>query len=116
MHADKNIEAARSAGADPAAWFGADTSAGAQFTTTHWSTVLSAGHGSTDTAAEALEKLCCAYWYPLYVFIRRRGYEAHAAQDLTQGFFARLLEKNYLQGLDRTKGKFRSFLLAALEH
>src|SRR6266853_6246481 len=99
-----------------AVWFGADTGAGAQFTTTHWSTVLSAGHGNTDTAAEALEKLCCAYWYPLYVFVRRRGYESHVAQDLTQGFFERLLEKDYLQGIDRTKGKFRSFLLAALEH
>src|SRR5438876_5337146 len=117
MQANKNIGVARSAEADPAVWFGtADASACANFTTTHWSTVLSAGHGSSDTAAEALEKLCCAYWYPLYVFVRRKGYEPHAAQDLTQGFFARLLEKNYLQGMDRTKGKFRSFLLAALEH
>ena len=116
MQANKNIGIARSAEADPAVWFGTDTRAGASFTTTHWSTVLSAGHEGSDTAAEALEKLCCAYWYPLYVFIRRKGYEAHAAQDLTQGFFARLLEKNYLQGIDRTKGKFRSFLLAALEH
>jgi RNA polymerase sigma-70 factor (ECF subfamily) len=109
--------AAQSGGADVGAWFGSSgRSANAQFTTTHWSTVLSAGHGNTDTAAAALDKLCRAYWYPLYVFIRRKGYEAHTAQDLTQGFFAKLLEKNYLHGMDRTKGRFRSFLLAALDH
>src|ERR1043166_3051920 len=116
MQANNNAETARSREIEPGAWRGAGGNACASFTTTHWSTVLSAGHGGTDTAAEALEKLCSAYWYPLYVFIRRKGYEPHAAQDLTQGFFARLLEKNYLHGIDRAKGKFRSFLLAALEH
>jgi len=64
----------------------------------------------------ALSELCRLYWYPLYVFVRRRGYPAHDAQDLTQSFFERLLDKRYLSGVDRTKGKFRSFLLAALEH
>jgi RNA polymerase sigma-70 factor (ECF subfamily) len=64
----------------------------------------------------ALEKLCRAYWYPLYVFIRRRGYGPHEAQDLTQEFFARLIEKGFLCSVDRMKGKFRTFLLAALEN
>src|SRR6266404_7504244 len=89
---------------------------GGQFATTHWSVVLLAGQTPSPLAQEALEKLCRSYWYPLYVFIRRRGYAAPEAQDLTQAFFARLLEKRYLNAVDRTKGKFRSFLLAALEH
>ena len=85
------------------------------FTTTHWSVVLATRHegGKADAA---LETLCRAYWYPLYAFIRRRGYPPHEAQDLTQAFFARLLEKDYLHAVDRSKGKFRSFLLAALDH
>ena len=86
------------------------------FTTTHWTLVLAAGKAESADALVAMEKLCSAYWYPLYAFIRRKGYESHDAQDLTQSFFARLLEKDYLRGIDRTKGKFRSFLLAALEH
>jgi len=77
---------------------------------------LAAGCEPSSKKAEALEKLCRTYWYPLYVFIRRRGYDAHAAQDVTQSFFARLLDKHYLSAVDRAKGKFRSFLLAALEH
>ena len=87
-----------------------------QFTTTHWSVVLLAGQGSSPPAAAALEKLCRVYWYPLYVFVRRKGYPPHEAQDLTQSFFARLLDKNYLSAVDPSKGKFRSFLLAAVEH
>src|SRR5205807_3079994 len=75
-----------------------------------------AAQDSSPPAQDALAKLCRGYWYPLYVFVRRRGYSPHDAQDLTQGFFERLLDKNYLSGADRTKGKFRSFLLAALEH
>ncbi|HKQ40520.1 MAG TPA: ECF-type sigma factor [Verrucomicrobiae bacterium] len=63
-----------------------------------------------------MTQLCSTYWYPLYAFVRRKGYDAHTAQDLTQEFFARLLDKNYLSAVDRTKGKFRSFLLAAMEH
>jgi DNA-directed RNA polymerase specialized sigma24 family protein len=88
----------------------------AQFTTTHWSVVLAAGQSGTAQSAEALEALCRTYWFPLYAFVCRRGYEEHEAQDLTQEFFARLLAKDYLRAVDRAKGKFRSFLLAALEH
>ena len=88
----------------------------AQFTTTHWSVVLAASQQQTTESASALESLCRTYWYPLYAYVRRRGYQAADAQDLTQEFFARLLEKDYLRAVDRRKGKFRSFLLAALEH
>lgn len=88
----------------------------AGFTSTHWSVVLAAGQDTSAKNAEALERLCRTYWYPLYAFVRRRGYPPHEAQDLTQGFFTRLLDKHYLKAVDRTKGKFRSFLLASLEH
>lgn len=84
------------------------------FATTRWSLVLAAG--DADSGREALEQLCRAYWFPLYAYIRRRGHDADAAQDLTQGFFARLLERNDLAGLTRDGGKFRSFLLTALNH
>ncbi len=86
------------------------------FATTHWSVVLAAGHPSSPDAQAALEKLCRTYWYPLYAYVRRRGYKPEDAQDLTQEFFARLLQKNSIAGADRTKGRFRSFLLGALEH
>src|SRR6266576_1260441 len=89
---------------------------GQWFATTHWSVVLAAGQTNTPRSTEALEELCRAYWYPLYVFVRRQGHSPHDAQDLTQAFFARLLEKDNLGAVDRSKGKFRSFLLAALEH
>jgi len=89
---------------------------GSIFTTTHWSVVLAARQKSSDEAAVAMERLCGTYWRPLYAFVRRRGYEIHDAQDLTQEFFARLLQKDFLEAVDRSKGKFRSFLLAALEH
>lgn len=77
---------------------------------------LAAETESSAATHAALEKLCRAYWYPLYVFVRRRGYSPHDAQDLTQSFFERLLDRNYLSGADRRKGKFRSYILAALEH
>jgi len=86
------------------------------FATTHWTIVLSACGTDTPVARDALEKLCRCYWYPLYAFVRRQGNGPHDAQDLTQAFFARLLEKNYLEAVDRAKGRFRSFLLAALKH
>ncbi len=89
---------------------------GPWFVTTHWSVVLSAGHSDTLRAAEALQRLCQAYWYPLYGYVRRRGYSPHDAQDLTQGFFARLLERHAMSKVDRAKGKFRSFLLASMNH
>src|SRR5712691_1733634 len=82
-----------------------------EFTTTHWSVVLQAGKGDSAAATEALEHLCRSYWYPLYVFIRRKGYSPADAQDLTQDFFARLLEKQYLSLADQNRGKFRTFLL-----
>lgn len=87
----------------------------ADFLTTHWTVVLTA-KGSTEAAQVALENLCQTYWYPLYAFIRRKGCTPHDAQDMTQGFFARLLDKDYLGQVDRRKGKFRSFLLAAMDH
>jgi len=86
------------------------------FATTHWSIVLAAGEAKSPQSHEALEKLCRAYWYPLYAYVRRKGYHVQDAQDLTQEFFARLLERNYLSVADRNKGKFRSFLLGSLEH
>src|SRR5437667_9309697 len=89
---------------------------GAWFVTTHWSVILSAGRSDAPQAAEALQRLCQVYWYPLYAYVRRRGYSPHDAQDLAQGFFARLLEKNTLGAITREKGKFRSFLLSALNH
>jgi RNA polymerase sigma factor (sigma-70 family) len=86
------------------------------FATTHWSVIQSAKQEDTTEAAAALERLCAVYWRPLYAFVRRRGHSPHDAQDLTQEFFARLLAKDFLQSVDRSKGKFRSFLLAAMEH
>ena len=87
-----------------------------QFVTTHWSVVLSAREQASLSSDQALEKLCRTYWYPLYAHVRRLGHSPHDAEDLTQEFFARLLEKNYLQTADRAKGRFRTFLLVALEH
>ncbi len=86
------------------------------FTTTHWSVVLAAREEDSPKAAEALEKLCRTYWPPLYAYIRRDGYGVEDAQDLTQGFFARLLDKNHLGHLRDQRGKFRSFLLTFLKH
>lgn len=88
---------------------------GAKFCTTHWTIVLAAGDPSAPNAQEALAELCRAYWHPVYVYVRRRGHASHDAEDLTQEFFARLLEKNYLEGLNRDGGKFRSFLLTAVK-
>jgi RNA polymerase sigma-70 factor (ECF subfamily) len=84
------------------------------FATTHWSVVLAAGDPASPRAAEALEQLCCAYWYPLYAYVRRRGYSPDDAQDLTQEFFARLLAKDYLAAVHPGRGKFRWFLLSAV--
>lgn len=77
---------------------------------------MAARDRAAPQAQEALAVLCRTYWYPLYAFIRRQGFTADQAQDLTQEFFARLLEKDYLAAVDREKGKFRSFLLAACKH
>jgi RNA polymerase sigma-70 factor (ECF subfamily) len=96
---------------------GRGSTGGTQFGQTHWSVVLSAaGHENPAQAAESLEKLCRLYWRPLYAFIRRQGESPHDAQDLTQEFFLRLVKKDYLNAVDQGKGRFRSFLLAALRH
>jgi RNA polymerase sigma-70 factor (ECF subfamily) len=89
---------------------------GAAFRTTHWSVVLAAGNSFGPECQRALEKLCRTYWYPLYVYVRRRGYSAHDAQDLTQEFFAGVLRSDYLKRADPQRGKFRSFLLAGLQN
>lgn len=86
------------------------------FATTHWSVVLAAGQGGASNAQRALTSLCEIYWYPLYAFVRRKGHSPAEAQDLTQAFFAELLEKDRLRRADRQRGKFRSFLLASLKH
>lgn len=84
-----------------------------QFATTHWSVVLAAGDSSSARASEALARLCRGYWYPLYFYVRRLGHGPADAQDLTQEFFSRVLEKRYLSAADPEKGRFRSFLLTA---
>jgi RNA polymerase sigma factor (sigma-70 family) len=96
----------------------AESRAGAErwFATTHWSVVLAAGRADSREAAGALETLCRAYWYPLYAYLRRTGFAPADAEDLTQDFFARLIEKNFASRADRQKGRFRSFLLAALRN
>ena len=86
------------------------------FATTHWSVVLASAQGDSPQAAAALDQLCRTYWYPLYAFVRRQGHGQHDAEDLLQAFFARFLEKHYLEDVDRSRGRFRSFLLAALRH
>jgi RNA polymerase sigma factor (sigma-70 family) len=90
-----------------------DAAPARDFRTTHWSVVLLARTPGSDSTA-ALEKLCRLYWYPVYGFIRQKGHIAENAQDLTQEFFAQLLEKNYLKTADASKGRFRTFLLTAL--
>lgn len=85
------------------------------FATTHWSAVIDAGRPGSPEAARALDELCRVYWYPLYAYVRRQGFDVPAAQDLTQEFFARLLEKNYVGIADRKRGKFRWFLLTAFK-
>lgn len=93
-----------------------DTRPAARFEPTHWSVVLTAAGRDSPEAAAALAQLCQDYWYPLYAFVRRKGFAPHEAQDLTQDFFARLLEKNVLKAADPAKGKFRSFLLGSLQN
>jgi len=85
------------------------------FATTHWSVVLNAGHSETTRGKDALAALCETYWYPLYTYVRRQGQSPQDAEDLTQGFFARLLESESLAGVSPEKGKFRTFLLVALK-
>jgi RNA polymerase sigma-70 factor (ECF subfamily) len=93
-----------------------DQSEAAQFTTTHWSVVRAAGQSSSPASQAALEQLCQAYRYPLYAYVRRRGYSPEDAQDLTQSFFERLLERDLLADLRPAGARFRSFLLHALKN
>ena len=86
------------------------------FATTHWSVVLAAGQGESAPAQRALETLCRAYWYPVYAYVRRKGYRPEEAQDLTQEFFAQLIAKDHFRLADRNKGKFRGFLLSTLDY
>lgn len=88
----------------------------ANFRTTHWSVVLNAGRPGSPDADAALEELCRTYWYPLYAFVRREGYDEAEAKDLTQSYFAKLLTRDDLARIAPDKGKFRSFLLSSMRH
>jgi DNA-directed RNA polymerase specialized sigma24 family protein len=90
--------------------------AGAQFATTHWSVVVTAGDATLPGAFEALGVLCRAYWYPLYAYVRRCGHSPEDAQDLTQEFFQRLLASDWIARADQAKGRFRTFLLCGLKN
>ena len=92
------------------------TPAGQWVGSTHWSAVLAAGRPGSPQAAAAMEELCRSYWYPLYAYIRRRGYQVEEAQDLTQAFFAGIIENHWLKSADPQRGRFRSFLLGAMNH
>jgi len=87
-----------------------------EFTATSWTVVIQAGDPESPDAQRALEILCHKYWYPLYAYVRRRGYAPAQAEDLTQEFFYRLIRENYLRVVDRERGRFRSFLLTAMMH
>lgn len=97
---------------------GSGENRGVAFATTMWSVVVQAGEGDGRSleARQAMEVLCRSYWYPLYAYVRRQGRGEEEAKDLTQEFFSRLLERNYLRALDRSRGRFRSWLLGAMEH
>ncbi len=86
------------------------------FATTHWSVVLAAANQESQEGSAALEELCRTYWYPVYAFVRRQGYEVADAQDLTQGFFAHILSRGFLKRASPAKGRFRSFILGALKY
>lgn len=87
-----------------------------KFTATHWSGVLKAGQAGQPGAAQALEKLCCAYWYPVYAWIRSRGHGPEEAQDLTQDFFVSLLHRQSLASVSQDKGRFRTFLIRCIQY
>jgi RNA polymerase sigma-70 factor (ECF subfamily) len=87
-----------------------------RFATTHWSVILAASDSASTKHEPALAALCQSYWFPLYAYLRRRGYDSHQAEDYTQGFFAGILERKALQKADPKYGKFRSFLLASLKN
>jgi RNA polymerase sigma-70 factor (ECF subfamily) len=95
---------------------GPDSSGSGRFSTTDWQLIFTARGGDVPQARSAVGVLCAAYWYPLYAYIRRRGHSADQAQDLTQGFFASLLARDFLAGTTPEKGKFRTFLLNSLQN
>lgn len=109
MPGSENHPSTQAAGGDP-------TPSTDWFATTHWTLVAAAGDQNSPAALAALEELCRTYWHPLYAYVRRRGHSREDAEDLTQGFFARLLERNDLAGLQSDRGRFRAFLLAAFNH
>ena len=86
------------------------------FETTHWSMIQAAADHDVSHARESMQQLCVRYWFPLYAFACRRGYDAHEAQDLIQAFFLRIIEKDVLNQADRDRGRFRNFLLGSLKH
>ncbi len=86
------------------------------FATTQWSVVLAAGRGDSTKTRQALAALCEAYWYPLYAFVRRQGYDSEQSRDLTQGYFLQLLEKDFLADVRPELGRFRAFLIASVKH
>src|SRR5262245_16651698 len=86
------------------------------FATTHWSVVLAAGDQSSPQTEQALSRLCQSYWFPIYAFVRKRGYTPEHAQDLTQEFFAGFLEKNHVAKAARERGRFRCFLMTSVEN
>jgi RNA polymerase sigma factor (sigma-70 family) len=96
--------------------YGPAAQGAASFHTTHWTIVMNAAQSHAPGGEFALAQLCRSYWYPLYMFARRRGHSPDDAQDLTQGFFLHLLEQRALTDVDRLKGKFRSFLLASFQN
>ena len=87
-----------------------------RFETTQWSLVMTAAHRSTPEGQAAFATLCERYWYPLYAYVRRRESDLHHAQDLTQGFFTKVMEKNYIADADPNRGRFRTFLLSSLRN
>jgi RNA polymerase sigma-70 factor (ECF subfamily) len=87
-----------------------------RFATTGWTRVLTAREGTSTEARQALEGLCRIYWYPLYAFVRREGHDAEDARDLTQAYFAELLDKGYLEDYDPERGRFRTFLIASMKN
>lgn len=95
---------------------GAGLAPAPQFLTTHWSVVVSAGRADSEEAFRALERLCRTYWYPLFAYVRRRGYAEDPAKDLTQAFFAQVISRKYVADADPERGRFRTFLLTSLDH
>ena len=93
-----------------------DGQKGRWFPVTHWTDIVAARRDGSATAVEALNRLCSTYWYPIYAYIRRKGQSEADAKDIAQGFFFHVLERNLLGAADRTKGKFRSFLLGSLNY